>query len=118
MSDESWSVYKAVRTPYSTTVWELTLQELTECPRCGARTVFIPFPAEGTSAAALEGRDPRDLPPLDAALFICGQPQCLSLYLILFNAERQEEFEALIPYLYEAGRRALDTQDEGPPDLA
>lgn len=105
--NEEWVVFKAVRAPYSSQVWEMTLDELAKCPRCEAGTCFIPFPAGDTPASSLAGRDPRTLPPLDAAVFLCAQPDCRSLYLIIFNAERQAEFEALIPYLREAGRRAL-----------
>lgn len=107
MGSDQWRLYKAIRAPYSAEVWALTLEELADCPHCGGRTLLIPFPAPGVSCADLEALHPRDLPPLDAALFLCAQPECLTLYLIIFSAPRQDEFEAMIPYLLEAGRRAL-----------
>ncbi len=104
---DDWVVFKAVRAPWSGEVWELTLAELARCPRCAHGTIFIPFPAGGVPASTLQGADPHAMPPLDAAVFLCFQPQCRSIYLILFSAERQSEFAALIPFLREAGRRAL-----------
>ncbi|HOJ22892.1 MAG TPA: hypothetical protein PLY56_15295 [Armatimonadota bacterium] len=102
-----WTAFKAIRAPYSREVWELTLEELAACPLCSGTTFLIPFPAGGASAAGLEGASPHELPPLDAAIFLCFNEDCLSIYVIIFSEERREEFEALIPYLREAGRRAL-----------
>jgi hypothetical protein len=102
-----WATFKAIRAPYSREVWELTLEELAACPRCSGRTYLLPFPAGGTSAAELEGVEPGALPALDAAVFFCFNEECLSIYVIIFSEERREEFEALIPYLREAGLRTV-----------
>ncbi|MBI3948159.1 MAG: hypothetical protein HY321_19735 [Armatimonadetes bacterium] len=102
-----WVTFKAVRDPYTREAWRLTLEELAACPRCAAGTWLMPFPAGGAPVeSGPDGADPRSLPPLDGAVFVCFQPECQSLYVVVFNAGREAEFDALIPYLREAGRRA------------
>lgn len=108
-----WTVYKAVRAPFTQKVWDLTLEELVTCPRCSAGTWLIPFLAGGAPASALEGVPLRCLPPLDGAVFLCFQKECRTIYVVIFNAAREGEFDALIPYLREAGHRAVGEKKSG-----